>query len=81
MHRCPIGKYSIFSGHGLHREAVEHARSLEVDHGYGCLRALGGEIKTRLIERQPKACALTSIGQRGFELAQEMEGEGACRLA
>src|SRR5580698_11214430 len=54
------------------------ARSLKVDHATVSRRlsALEGEIKTRLIERQPKACKLTPIGQRVLELAQDME-EGA----
>ena len=51
------------------------ARSLKVDHATVSRRlsALEGEIKTRLIERQPRACRLTRIGQRVFELAQDME--------
>lgn len=54
------------------------ARCLKVDHATVSRRlsALESEIDTRLIERQPKACTLTPIGQRVFELAQEME-EGA----
>jgi DNA-binding transcriptional LysR family regulator len=54
------------------------ARSLEVDHATVSRRlsALESELNTRLIERQPKACRLTSIGQRVFEVAQGME-EGA----
>ena len=54
------------------------ARNLQVDHATISRRlsALESEIETRLIERQPKACRLTPIGQRVFELAQEME-EGA----
>src|ERR1700754_1329582 len=54
------------------------ARGLKVDHATVSRRlcALEGEINTRLIERQPKACALTPVGRRVFELAQEME-EGA----
>jgi DNA-binding transcriptional LysR family regulator len=54
------------------------ARSLKVDQATVSRRlaALESDIKTRLIERQPKTCKLTSIGQRVLELAQEME-EGA----
>jgi DNA-binding transcriptional LysR family regulator len=54
------------------------ARSLKVDHATVSRRlsALESEIKTRLIERQPRTCGLTPIGQRVFELAQQME-EGA----
>lgn len=51
------------------------ARSLKVDHATVSRRlsALESEIKTCLIERQPRTCRLTPIGQRVFELAQEME--------
>jgi len=51
------------------------ARSLKVDHATVSRRlsALEDEIKTRLIERLPRACKLTPIGQRVFELAQAME--------
>ncbi|ABE37191.1 bacterial regulatory helix-turn-helix, lysR family protein [Paraburkholderia xenovorans LB400] len=51
------------------------ARSLKVDHATVSRRlsALEDEIKTRLIERLPRACKLTLIGQRVFELAQGME--------
>jgi DNA-binding transcriptional LysR family regulator len=51
------------------------ARSLKVDHATVSRRlsALEDEIKTRLIERLPRACKLTPIGQRVFELAQGME--------
>jgi len=54
------------------------ARSLKVDHATISRRlsALEAEINARLIERQPRACRLTPLGQRVFELAQEME-EGA----
>jgi DNA-binding transcriptional LysR family regulator len=54
------------------------ARSLKVDHATVSRRlsALEGEIKTCLIDRQPRACKLTPMGQRVFELAQDME-EGA----
>jgi DNA-binding transcriptional LysR family regulator len=57
------------------------ARGLKVDHATVSRRlcALEREINTRLIERQPKACALTPVGRRVFELAQEME-EGAHAL-
>ncbi|WP_213769132.1 LysR family transcriptional regulator [Caballeronia sp. dw_19] len=51
------------------------ARSLKVDHATVSRRlsALEDEIKTRLIERFPRACKLTATGQRAFELAQAME--------
>jgi DNA-binding transcriptional LysR family regulator len=51
------------------------ARSLKVDHATVSRRltALESEIKTRLIERQSRTCRLTPIGQRVFELAQQME--------
>ena len=54
------------------------ARSLKVDHATVSRRlsALESEIKTSLIERQPRTFRLTPIGQRVFELAQDME-EGA----
>ncbi|MFC0397476.1 LysR family transcriptional regulator [Paraburkholderia rhizosphaerae] len=54
------------------------ARSLKVDHATISRRlsALEGEIEAILVERQPRACKLTPIGQRVFELAQQME-EGA----
>lgn len=54
------------------------ARSLKVDHATISRRlsALETEINARLIERQPRACRLTPLGQRVFELALEME-EGA----
>jgi len=53
------------------------ARSLKVDHATVSRRlsALEDEIKTRLIERLPRACKLTPIGQRVFELAQGMEDD------
>jgi DNA-binding transcriptional LysR family regulator len=51
------------------------ARSLRVDHATVSRRltALEDEIRTRLVERLPRACKLTPIGQRVFELAQAME--------
>jgi DNA-binding transcriptional LysR family regulator len=51
------------------------ARSLKVDHATVSRRlsALESEIETRLIERHPRTCKLTSIGQRVFEVAQGME--------
>ncbi|MBH9663964.1 LysR family transcriptional regulator [Burkholderia multivorans] len=51
------------------------ARKLKVDHATVSRRlsALEGEVKTRLVERLPRACKLTSAGQRVFELAQGME--------
>lgn len=51
------------------------ARNLKVDHATVSRRlsALEEEIKTRLVERLPRACKLTPIGQRVFELAQGME--------
>jgi DNA-binding transcriptional LysR family regulator len=51
------------------------ARSLKVDHATVSRRlsALENEIKTRLVDRQPRACRLTPIGQRVFELARAME--------
>jgi DNA-binding transcriptional LysR family regulator len=51
------------------------ARSLKVDHATVSRRlsALESDIGTRLIERQPRACKLTPIGQRVFDLAQGME--------
>jgi DNA-binding transcriptional LysR family regulator len=51
------------------------ARSLKVDHATVSRRlsALENEIKVRLVERQPRACRLTPIGQRVFEAAQHME--------
>jgi DNA-binding transcriptional LysR family regulator len=51
------------------------ARSLNVDHATVSRRlsALEDEIDTRLVERLPRACRLTAIGQRVFELAQGME--------
>ncbi|WP_128597053.1 LysR family transcriptional regulator [Paraburkholderia kirstenboschensis] len=51
------------------------ARSLHVDHATVSRRlsALESEIRTSLIDRQPRTCRLTAIGQRVFELAQEME--------
>lgn len=51
------------------------ARSLKVDHATVSRRlsALEDEIKTRLVERLPRACKLTPVGQRVFELAQGME--------
>jgi DNA-binding transcriptional LysR family regulator len=54
------------------------ARSLNVDHATVSRRlsALEHEIRTRLVERQPRACRLTPIGRRVFEMAQDME-EGA----
>jgi DNA-binding transcriptional LysR family regulator len=57
------------------------ARILKVDHATVSRRvsALESEINTRLIERQPRICRLTPIGQRVFEVAQQME-EGAYAL-
>jgi DNA-binding transcriptional LysR family regulator len=51
------------------------ARSLKVDHATVSRRlsALEDEIKARLVERLPRACRLTPVGQRVFELAQGME--------
>lgn len=51
------------------------ARSLKVDHATVSRRlsALEDEVKTRLVDRLPRACTLTPIGQRVFELAQGME--------
>jgi DNA-binding transcriptional LysR family regulator len=51
------------------------ARSLKVDHATVSRRlsALEDEVKTRLVERLPRACKLTPVGQRVFELAQGME--------
>ncbi|MGZ5201364.1 MAG: LysR family transcriptional regulator [Telluria sp.] len=51
------------------------ARSLKVDHATVSRRlgALEDELKARLIDRLPRACRLTPIGQRVFELAQGME--------
>ncbi|HVE08650.1 MAG TPA: LysR family transcriptional regulator [Paraburkholderia sp.] len=51
------------------------ARSLKVDHATVSRRlsALEDEVRVRLVERQPRACRLTPVGQRVFELAQAME--------
>ncbi|WP_144108147.1 LysR family transcriptional regulator [Paraburkholderia sp. BCC1886] len=51
------------------------ARSLEVDHATVSRRlsALEDEVKTRLVERLPRSCKLTPMGQRVFEIAQGME--------
>ncbi|PRG77679.1 LysR family transcriptional regulator [Burkholderia multivorans] len=51
------------------------ARVLEVDHATVSRRvsALEDEVRTRLVERLPRACRLTPAGQRVFELAQAME--------
>ncbi|OLL32402.1 LysR family transcriptional regulator [Burkholderia sp. SRS-W-2-2016] len=51
------------------------ARSLSVDHATVSRRlsAFEEEIDARLIERLPRACKLTPVGQRVFELAQGME--------
>jgi DNA-binding transcriptional LysR family regulator len=53
------------------------ARSLKVDQATVSRRltAFESEIKTRLVERQPKTCRLTPIGQRVLELALEMEDD------
>jgi DNA-binding transcriptional LysR family regulator len=54
------------------------ARALEVDHATvgRRLSALEEQLNSRLVDRQPRACTLTVVGQRVFELAQAME-EGA----
>lgn len=54
------------------------ARSLKVDHATVSRRlsALESEIAARLVERQSRSCKLTPIGERVFEVAQQME-EGA----
>lgn len=51
------------------------ARSLEVDHATISRRlgALEAKIAARLVERLPRACRLTPLGQRVYELAQAME--------
>lgn len=51
------------------------ARSLKVDHATVSRRlsALENQVQVRLIERLPRACKLTPVGQRVFELAQGME--------
>ncbi|MFM0034650.1 LysR family transcriptional regulator [Paraburkholderia strydomiana] len=51
------------------------ARKLKVDHATVSRRlsALEDQVKTRLVERLPRACKLTPAGQRVFELAQGME--------
>lgn len=54
------------------------ARYLQVDHATISRRlgVLEAKIQARLIERLPRACRLTPLGQRIYELAQAME-EGA----
>ena len=51
------------------------ARMLKVDHATVSRRlsALEDQMKTRLVERLPRACKLTPVGLRVFELAQAME--------
>jgi DNA-binding transcriptional LysR family regulator len=65
-HFLAVGRIGTLSG---------AARSLKVDHATVSRRlsALEDEIKTRLVDRQPRACRLTPIGQRVFELARTME--------
>ena len=54
------------------------ARYLQVDHATISRRlgVLEAKIQARLIERLPRACSLTPLGRRVYELAQAME-EGA----
>jgi DNA-binding transcriptional LysR family regulator len=65
-HFLAVGRIGTLSG---------AARSLKVDHATVSRRlsALENEIKTRLVDRQPRACRLTPIGQHVFELARAME--------
>jgi DNA-binding transcriptional LysR family regulator len=65
-HFLAVGRIGTLSG---------AARSLKVDHATVSRRlsALEDEIKTRLVDRQPRACRLTPIGARVFELARAME--------
>jgi DNA-binding transcriptional LysR family regulator len=65
-HFLAVGRIGTLSG---------AARSLKVDHATVSRRlsALENQIRTRLVDRQPRACRLTPIGQRVFELAQAME--------
>lgn len=57
------------------------ARSLGVDHATVSRRlsTLEDDIRSRLVERLPRACQLTPIGRRVFELAQTME-DGALAI-
>lgn len=51
------------------------ARALKVDHATVSrrLESLERALQTRLVERLPRACRLTTTGQRMFELATQME--------
>lgn len=51
------------------------ARVLKVDHATVSRRlgALEAELKVRLVDRLPRSCQLTALGQRIFSIAQEMD--------
>lgn len=65
-HFLAVGRIGTLSG---------AARALEVDHATVSRRlsALEDQLNSRLVERQPRACMLTTTGQSVFELAQAME--------
>jgi DNA-binding transcriptional LysR family regulator len=65
-HFLAVGRIGTLSG---------AARALQVDHATvgRRLSALEDQLNSRLVERQPRACTLTTTGQRVFELAQAME--------
>ncbi|MGV1867766.1 MULTISPECIES: LysR family transcriptional regulator [unclassified Rhizobium] len=75
-HFIAVGRSGTLSG---------AARALNVDHATVSRRlaALEAELDVALVERLPRSCRLTTIGQQVFDQAVTMEGaaDGIARIA